>query len=132
MAHFAQLDENNVVIQVIVVNNDVVNNLPFPESEPIGIEFCQSLYGSNTIWKQTSYNSNFRGLYAGKNYFYRENIDKFTLPQPYPSWTWDANSETWLSPIPYPDDGKIYFWDEATLSWVEIVVPASTNSEDLP
>ena len=65
MAHFAQLDENNTVIQVIVVNNEVINNLEFPASESIGIEFCKSLYGSNTIWKQTSYNNNFRQNFAG-------------------------------------------------------------------
>ena len=65
MAHFAQLDENNNVILVIVVNNDVIQNLEFPDSEPLGIEFCQSLYGANTIWKQTSYNGSFRGMYAG-------------------------------------------------------------------
>jgi hypothetical protein len=64
MAHFAQLDENNVVLQVIVVNNEVVQNLPFPESESVGVEFCQSLYGADTVWKQTSYNARFRSRYA--------------------------------------------------------------------
>lgn len=65
MAHFAKLDANNVVTEVIVVNNAVVENLPFPESEPLGVAFCQSIFGADTAWKQTSYNNNFRGQYAG-------------------------------------------------------------------
>jgi hypothetical protein len=69
MAHFARI-ENNIVQQVIVVNNEVLENKPFPESEPIGIAFCKSLYGADTEWLQTSYNENFRGKYAGavRNY----------------------------------------------------------------
>lgn len=80
MAHFAQLDENNTVIQVIVVSNEVINNLPFPESEPIGIEFCKSIFGNDTIWKQTSYNKNFRGHFAGIGIFYDPEKDIFGLP----------------------------------------------------
>jgi hypothetical protein len=80
MAHFAQLDENNVVIQVIVINNEVIQNLPFPESEPIGVEFCQSLYGTDTVWKQTSYNNNFRDVYAGIGYSYDPVLDIFVAP----------------------------------------------------
>jgi len=80
MAHFAQLDANNVVTEVIVINNDVVQNLPFPESEPIGVAFCQSLYGAETIWKQTSYNNKFRGIYAGIGFSYDPQTDKFVKP----------------------------------------------------
>lgn len=80
MAHFAELDENNVVLRVVVVNNDVIQNLPFPESEPIGIEFCQSLYGEDTIWKQTSYHANFRGLFAGIGLVYDPVKDEFVRP----------------------------------------------------
>jgi hypothetical protein len=80
MAHFAQLDENNVVLRVIVVDNDVIENLPFPESEPIGVEFCQSLYGEDTIWKQTSYHANFRGLFAGIGLVYDPVKDEFVRP----------------------------------------------------
>lgn len=80
MAHFAQLDENNVVINVIVVNNDVIQNLPFPESEPIGVAFCQSLYGADTVWKQTSYNNNFRKYYAGIGFWYDPELDAFIRP----------------------------------------------------
>lgn len=80
MAHFAELDGNNVVLRVIVVNNDVIQNLPFPESEPIGIEFCQSLYGEDTIWKQTSYHANFRSLFAGIGLVYDPVKDEFVRP----------------------------------------------------
>lgn len=84
MAHFAKIDENNVVTEVIVVNNDALHNLPFPESEPVGVAFCQSLFGADTIWKQTSYNGNFRGCYASKNYTYDSAIDEFVPPPPPP------------------------------------------------
>jgi hypothetical protein len=82
MAHFAKLDENNVVLEVIVVNNETLQNLPFPESEPIGVAFCQSLFGADTVWKQTSYNNNFRGIYAGIGFTYDPAIDEFVAPVP--------------------------------------------------
>jgi len=80
MAHFAQLDANNIVLDVIVVNNAVVGDLPFPESEPLGVAFCQSLYGADTVWKQTSYNSSFRSCYAGIGYTYDPITDEFIPP----------------------------------------------------
>jgi hypothetical protein len=79
MAHFAKV-ENNVVKQVIVVNNEVLENKPFPESEAIGIAFCKSLYGADTEWLQTSYNSNFRGTYASSGMIYDSELDIFTYP----------------------------------------------------
>jgi len=118
MAYFAQLDNSNIVTQVIAVNNDVIDNLPYPESNPVGIEFCQSLYGADTIWKQTSYNNNFRGTYAGIGYTYDPVLDVFIAPQPYPSWLLNSETHLWESPTPMPIDGQIYFWDESTLSWV--------------
>ena len=119
MAHFAQLNENNVVVQVIVVNNLTIDDLPFPESESKGIIFCQSIYGQNTNWKQTSYNANFRKNYAGIGYTYDAALDGFVPPQPYPSWILDSQTCQWGPPIPYPTDGKTYDWDEATESWIE-------------
>ena len=83
MAHFAQLDENNVVLNVIVVNNDAIQDLPFPESEPVGVAFCQSLFGEDTNWKQTSYNGNFRGVFAGIGCTYNPESDLF-VPPPLP------------------------------------------------
>ena len=118
MAHFAELDENNVVKQVIVVNNEVIQNLPFPESEPIGAAFCQNLLGGN--WVQTSYNNSFRKNFAGIDYTYDAGRDAFIPPQPYPSWSLNADLN-WQPPVPYPTDGKIYRWDEPTVSWIEVV-----------
>jgi hypothetical protein len=77
MAHFARV-ENNIVRQVIVINNEVLENKAFPQSEPIGIAFCKSLYGEDTEWLQTSYNSNFRGAYAGSGMTYDSVNDVFT------------------------------------------------------
>jgi len=79
MAHFVQMN-GNTCGQVIVVNNEVLENKPFPESEPIGIAFCKSLYGADTEWLQTSYNSNFRGKYAGSGMIYDTELDIFTFP----------------------------------------------------
>jgi hypothetical protein len=76
MAHFARI-ENNIVQQVIVVNNEILENKEFPESEPIGIAFCKSLYGENTEWLQTSYNANFRGAFAGMGTQYDSETDIF-------------------------------------------------------
>jgi hypothetical protein len=79
MAHFVQMN-NNSCGQVIVVNNEVLENKSFPESEPIGIAFCKSIYGADTEWLQTSYNSNFRGTYAGSGMIYDPVLDIFTNP----------------------------------------------------
>jgi hypothetical protein len=76
MAHFAKI-ENNIVTQVIVINNEVLENKNFPESEPIGIAFCKSLYGEDTEWLQTSYNNNFRGIYASPGMTYNPDENKF-------------------------------------------------------
>jgi hypothetical protein len=76
MAHFARI-EDNIVREVIVINNEVLENKPFPESEPIGIAFCKSLYGADTEWLQTSYNANFRGSYAGAGMTYDPATDTF-------------------------------------------------------
>jgi hypothetical protein len=76
MAHFAKI-QNGRVSQIIVINNEVLENKEFPESEPIGIAFCKSLYGADTNWLQTSYNSNFRGKYAGIGSIYDPVLDEF-------------------------------------------------------
>ncbi len=123
MANFAQLDGAYTVIEVIVVNNETINDLPFPESEPVGAAFLQSLFGSTTVWKQTSYNANFRKNYAGIGFTYDPVLDAFIPPKPYPSWLLNTTTCQWQAPVPYPDDGKTYIWDEATLSWVLVEQP---------
>ena len=83
MAHFARI-ENNIVREVIVINNEVLENKPFPQSEPIGIAFCKSLYGADTEWLQTSYNATFRGKYASIGSVYDLELDEFDpdIPEP--------------------------------------------------
>jgi len=118
MAHFAKLDDNNVVLQVLVVDNSQIDNMPFPESEPIGIAYLSVLYDGYTNWKQTSYNNNFRFRYAGIGYTYDPVLDSFIRPKPFPSWLLNTTTTNWEAPVPYPTDGKYYDWDEETLSWV--------------
>ena len=121
MAHFAEIDDNNVVTRVIVVANKDTADANGNEVESIGVAFCQRLLGGN--WKQTSYNAKFRKNYAGIGYTYDAAIDAFVPPQPYPSWVLNNDTAQWEAPVPMPTDGKMYSWDEATQSWVEIVPP---------
>jgi hypothetical protein len=118
MAHFAKLDDNNIVLEINVVNNADINDLPFPESEPVGIQYLTEWSGGYTNWKQTSYNNKFRGRYAGIGFTYDSIVDAFIPPQPYPSWIFNPTTLDWDPPVPYPTDGKVYTWDEATQSWV--------------
>lgn len=121
MGHFAKLDNKSVVTEVIVVNNETLNDLPFPESEPVGVAFLTEWSGGYTNWKQTSYNSTFRKHYAGIGYIFDSVLDAFIPPKPYPSWLLDTNTCEWVPPTPYPSDGNMYTWDEFTKSWVEVV-----------
>ena len=114
MAHFAELDENNIVTKVIVVHNNELMDGEI-ESEVKGVSFCASLFG-HTNWIQTSYNNNIRKQFAGVGYTYDDVNDVFVVPQPYPSWTLDENHD-WQPPSPKPDDENIYTWNEETLSW---------------
>lgn len=119
MAHFAKINEQtNEVEQVIVISNEDCNNLPFPDSEPIGQQFIQNL-GLSGVWKQTSYNNNFRKQYAGLGYTYNTENDVFISPKPYPSWILNETDWTWEAPLPYPNDVNGYIWDEDTLNWIE-------------
>ena len=123
MAHFAQLDNLNNVMQVIVVHNDETHDVNGIESEEKGIQFCKSLYGEQTNWVQTSYNASFRKNYAGYGFKYDKIRDVFIPPQPYLSWVLNNTTFVWEPPIPCPIDDKIYNWNESTLTWDE--VPAS-------
>ena len=118
MAHFAQLNEENLVTQVIVVANQDTADQDGVENEAIGIEFCNNLLGGR--WVQTSYNANIRKNYAGIGYKYDATLDAFIPPQPFASWTLDENAQ-WKAPVDMPTDDKRYTWNEATTSWDEIV-----------
>jgi hypothetical protein len=124
MAHFAQLDENNVVIQVIVVANHEIQDENGNESEAKGIAFCKNLLGENTRWVQTSYNHNFRNTYAGKGHTYDPDRDVFIPPRPFPSFVFNSETLDWHCPIPMPEQREGYIgpmWDEDSVSWKFII-----------
>lgn len=107
MSHFAEIDENNTVIRVLVGDNSAPNE---------GYDwFVENLGGR---WVQTSYNANFRKNFAGIGFTYDEQRDAFIPPRPYESWVLDEQTCNWIAPINYPNDGKIYSWDEDSVSWV--------------
>ena len=123
MAHFAKLDDNNIVLQVNVVNNEDINNLDFPESEAVGIQFLTNWSGGYSNWKQTSFNGNFRKNYAGIGFSYDEPRNAFIAPRPYISWVLNEDTCIWESPTPMPTDigtvenPKFYKWNESTFAW---------------
>ena len=127
MAHFAELDENNVVTRVVVVGNDVETAdgpLGTNDMHVDGETWCVNFFkGGN--WKQTSYNHNFRKQYAGKGYTFDAAKNKFISPQPYDSWALDGNDD-WQAPVTYPTDttDKMISWDEAGQKWT-----ATDNSD---
>ena len=120
MAHFAQLDENNIVTQVIVVSNEDIKDSIGNENEEVGIAFCKNLLGRDTIWKQTSYNNSIRKNYAGIGFTYDATRDAFIAPKPFNSWILNESTCIWESPVTYPNDGNMYAWDEETTSWLLI------------
>lgn len=114
MAYLAQLDGNNVVIRVVSVSNNDCPD-PAPDNEAQGAAFLESL-GLGTNWKQCSYHGNIRKQYPGPGFTYDATADIFIAPQPYQSWTLDDNYD-WQPPVPYPNDGGVYYWNETTQSW---------------
>jgi hypothetical protein len=110
MSHFAKI-ENGIVTQVIVAEQDVIDSGVF------GTGWIQTSY--NTHKNQHPENRPLRGNYAGVGHIYDATNDVFYAPQPFASWTLNQSTWLWESPIAYPDDGKMYKWDENTISWVE-------------
>jgi hypothetical protein len=120
MAHFAKINLNtHIVLEVHVVNNSDIQDLPFPQSEPVGIEYLIPWNTVDTYWKQTSYNRNFRKNYACIGGTYDQGRDAFIPHKIHSSWILDEVSCDWIAPVDCPTDGKNYDWDEATTSWVE-------------
>lgn len=118
MAHFAKLNENNIVTQVVVVNNDIITDENGNEQESLGQTFLRNLYNEpNAVWKQTSYNGNFRGLFAGENFTYDSDKDKFIAPQPYLSWVLNSD-DIWEAPVAKPTSPETSWrWDEDNARW---------------
>jgi hypothetical protein len=119
MAHFAKLDENKQVIEVIVINNEVIIDENGNENEKLGISFCKRLFGEDTNWIQASYNGSIRKRYPGIGDTYNETLDAFITPQLYPSWILSSDTCDWEAPIPKPEvsQDEIALWDESTISW---------------
>lgn len=121
MAHFAEIDENGVVLRVIVVNNKDTADVNGVEKEYIGAAFCEKLFGGT--WKQTSYNHNFRKHYAGIGFTWREDLNAFIPPKPHLSWVLNETTCVWDPPVPMPTDadpmgGRRYIWKEEIQNWV--------------
>jgi hypothetical protein len=127
MAHFAEINDSNIVQRVIVVSNSDTPN------EAAGIAFCKALLGSDTNWVQTSYHHNIRCRYAAKGMKYDATNDVFYEQQPYASWTLNTSTWEWEAPVALPDDANFddpghpteiitYTWDEDTRSWTNRTV----------
>jgi hypothetical protein len=120
MAHFAELDKNNLVVRVCVVDNINTCDEHGEEKEEVGVKYLQSIFGENTTWKQTSYNGKFRALYAATGFAYNEELDCFLPPKPFDSWILNKETKSWEAPTERPEkEGYIYFWDEKQLEWIE-------------
>jgi len=143
MASFAQLDENNIVINTIAVADSDTTNDQGIEDEAVGIAFCKNLLGQDTNWKKSSRHT-YGGIYytpnvyvnnkivadpdqskafrkngAGKGFTYDATRDAFIPPQPFPSWTLNETTCLWESPVPHPENStEPYRWDETTQQWV--------------
>ena len=102
MSHFAKIDSNNIVTEVIVAEQDFINS---------------GVVGDSFLWIQTSYNGNFRKNYAGIGFTYDKERDAFIPPQPFPSWTLNEDTCIWECPVAHPNDGNIYNWNEETQAW---------------
>ena len=124
MAHFAELDTNNIVKRVLVVNDDYLKDENDNEVEALGRAHMEQVHGGK--WVQTSYNNNIRKRYAGIGYQYHEELDAFILPSPFPSWVLIEETADWESPVgPAPElteaqveSRSFYKWDEENLEWV--------------
>lgn len=117
MAHFAQINSDNIVTQVIVVSNADCGGGDYPASDSTGASFCNNLLGGT--WKQTSYNNNFRKRYAGIGYTFNAELDAFVAPKPYPSWTLNQTTADWEAPVAKPAEGN-WTWNEASQQWDEL------------
>jgi hypothetical protein len=111
MSHFAQINEENIVIQVLVGDNEAPDE---------GLSWFQENIGGR--WVQTSFNAKFRKNFASVGYSYDEERDAFIAPQPFDSWVLNEETAAWEAPVPYPADGLNYYWNDASLSWVEKVI----------
>lgn len=122
MAHFAKLNQDNLVIDVIVVANDVLLDNNNEEQEQLGVDFLNSTFGEHN-WKQTSFNGSFRKNYAGIGYSFNEDLNAFIPEKPFNSWILNEDTCQWDPPKPRPEETSLsvgYVWDEQVQEWIEI------------
>jgi hypothetical protein len=119
MAHFAEINNSNIVTRVVVIGNSDCLDGDGNESEAVGVAFCRSLYGNSTNWVQTSYNNRIRKNYAGIGYTWDSGRNAFIPPKPYASWSLNETTCDWAPPTPGPTDG-MYYWDEGNTRWVKV------------
>ena len=117
MAHFAELNQNNEVLRVVVVDNRDTSDASGVEREHIGQAHLEKILGG--VWRQTSYNATMRKNYAGVGYTYDSQRDAFVPPKPFASWILNETTCQWQAPVTMPQDGKMYAWNEQTTSWQE-------------
>lgn len=121
MAYFAKLGTGNIVEQVISINNAVIKDANGVEQEQLGVDFINKLYNTRDVWKQTSYNNNFRKNYAGIGYQYDQTRDAFISPKPFNSWVLNEDTCIWEAPVAMPttelEDNQYYSWNESIINW---------------
>lgn len=119
MAHFARINKDWIVEEVIAVANDVLLNALGIECDWLGEQFCQQLYGAHTKWIQTSYSGSKYKNFAGIGYSFDPCRHAFIPPKPFPSWILDEAKCLWEAPVSHPNDGHVYTWDEESISWIK-------------
>jgi hypothetical protein len=121
MAYFAKLGTGNIIEQVISINNSVITDSNGVEQEQLGVDFINKLYNTRDVWKQTSYNKNFRKNFAGIGYSYDQTRDAFIPPKPFNSWILNEDTCRWESPVAIPttelENNQDYFWNESIINW---------------
>jgi hypothetical protein len=121
MAYFAKLGTGNIIEQVISINNSVITDANGVEQEQLGVDFINKLYNTRDVWKQTSYNNNFRKNYAGVGYQYDQSRDAFIAPKPFNSWILNEDTCLWNAPVTKPttelEENQYYSWNESIINW---------------
>jgi len=121
MAYFAKLGTGNIIENVISINNSVITDSNGIEQEQLGVDFINKLYNTRDVWKQTSYNNNFRKNFAGIGYQYDQTRDAFIAPKPFNSWLLNETTCRWEAPVAMPttelEDNQYYSWNESVINW---------------
>lgn len=124
MARFAKLDSNNIVIKVIYIDDDMITDIAGIKQESLGIEYLNKTFGFHPRWVQTDPNCLFRKNYAGIGFKYDSALNAFIPPKPYESWILNEETCQWESSVAKPDNINAYRWNEDSLSWIQIELPA--------